>query len=336
MKWQTYELYLRNLMAQQLEIPILGELHFAVPNGSGTSRFEEYARTELDIPAELLSVGPLAPAQAFGDCSAARNDCVLVFPGAYDIDTELAWNKDWVHLLGMGGPNVEGDYTLPGVTIYSDNVATEDVIDVTGDRCQFRNFEVSNAGNNAACLAALNLDGWGARFKNVSFQGVMTAGNDGVAAAASLYIDKLGHFPLFENCVIGQHQWDIRTAANSGMLRFVGTSVPSPTNGIFRDCIFRSRSETATVAMVVFPHVACIDGPWLFERVHFYNKSVNWTNDLNGVFYNVATPQTTSIILKDCSQVGFTEWQTQDAGELIMNATPLCHKSGGTALEAVS
>lgn len=330
MRWQTQEQYLRMILARQLDIPMLGKIFYAVPQGSSTSLYEEWARNELDIPAELLFTGALAPAQAFEACSGYRNDVVCVFPGAYDIDTELAWSKHNTHLVGMGGPNTFGDWSEPNVVIYSDNVACASVITVTGANCQFLNFTAQNYGNNAACLTAFTLNKYGCRFKNVSFQGVMTAGNDDVVAAASLYIAADGMYPIFEKCVIGQNVWDVREGALSGMLRFTGTTV-GPYGGEFRNCRFLSRSDTATVAMVVLPANQSIGGTWLFDNCSFENFALNWVVNLNQVFYD-ACGTTHSIILHHCNAVGFGEWQNADAGNnYIASDMPIVGLGGGLA-----
>ena len=330
MRWQTQEQYLRMILAQQLGIPMLGKIFYAVPSGSSSSLYEEWARTELDIPAELLFTGALAPAQAYEAASGDRNDVVCVFPGAYDINTELAWSKANTHLIGMGGPNSFGDWSEPNVVIYSDATDCASVITVTGANCQFLNFTAQNYGNNPACLTAFTLNKYGCRFRNVSFQGVMTAGNDDVVAAASLYIAANGMYPIFEKCVIGQNVWDVREGALSGMLRFTGTTV-GPYGGEFRDCRFLSRSETATVAMVALPANKCIGGTWLFDNCSFENFSLDWAANLNQVFYdNCAT--THGILLKGCSAIGIDEWQDADAGNNYIGSTmPIVGLGGGLA-----
>ena len=314
-------------MAQTGLGPGIGEIKYVAPATSATSQY----RTQLESMG--VSSGDIftSPATAFAAMEANRNDVMLVAPGAYDIDTELAWSKDYTHLIGLGGPNQGGDFSLPGVAIYTDNVATVETIDCTGDYCQFHNANISNYGNNLACLSAFNLDGYGCAFKSVSFQGTMTAGNDDVVAAASLYIDQLGHFPLFEDCIIGQNAWDVREGANSGVLRFVGTTAPAPQNGVFRRCSFLSASETATVAMVALPANTCLDRVWIFDKCHFDNFSVNAAVTLNQVFYDVCGT-THTIQLNGCTATGFTEWETS-AGR-VFQSMPVASVTGGIALQS--
>ena len=331
MRWQTQEQYLRMILAKQLDIPMLGKIFYAVPAGSATSLYEEWARTELDIPAELLFTGALAPAQAFAACEGYRNDVVCVFPGAYDIGAELDWSKQATHMIGMGGPNQMGDYSEPNVVVYTDTAAVAQTIDLTGNNCQFMNVSIHNWGNNSGNLAAMKVDGYGCRFKNVSFAGTATAGNDDTVAAASLYIDDGGSYPIFENCVIGQNCWDVREGANSGVLRFTGTAGTGPYNGKFKNCLFLSRSETATVAMVALPADYCIHGDWRFENCHFSNYSSNWQNNLNQVFYDNCG-SSHMIMIRGCSAIGIDEWQDADAGNSHIGADmPIVGTGGGLA-----
>jgi hypothetical protein len=329
MRWKTYERYLRNQLAQQLKIPIVGKIYFAFREGSSTSNYEEWLRTEMDIPAELAHQGSQAPALAFAETTANRNDVVIVFPGAFDLTSELAWNKNHVHLVGAGGPNVGGDWSEPNVCIYTDSIDVASVITVTGANCQFHNANVFQYGNNSACLTAFTLNKYGCVFKNFAFMGVATAGVDDVVAAASLYIAGNGMYPLFEDCIIGQDVWDEREGANSGQLRFTGTTQTN--GGQFLRCRFLSRSNTATVAMVALPANGAIGRGWRWIDCTFYNLAVPHSTNLNQVFYdNDAAGQT--IILQNCTAVGFDEWQDQDRGR-IFQSMPAVDTGGGLVRE---
>ena len=332
MRWQTQEQYLRMILAQQLEIPMLGKIFYAVLNGSASSLYEEWARTELDIPAELLFTGATAPAQAFGACSGYRNDVVCVFPGAYDIDTELAWNKYNTHLIGMGGPNTHGDYSEPNVVIYSDNVATASIITATGPNCQFRNIAVVNAGNNAACLTPFTANSYGCYFKDVSFQGNLGANQLSTAAAASLYVAGGGMFNHFINCQVGNDQWGKRSGANSGQIRFTGTVQP---NGIiFKDTRIVSWSQTASCAAVALPANGAVGRGLTFDNCLFYNLNDSAWTYMENVFYdNDMAGQT--ITLKDCAAFGYQEWQANGAGvdRRIFSNMGLATIGGGLPIE---
>jgi len=131
---------------------------------------------------------------------------------------------------------------------------------ITGQNCIFKDVVVSNYGNNAACLAALTLSNYGCSFERVSIQGTMTTNQCTTAAAASLYIDGAGMYPVFQDCIIGQDVWGERSGANSGVIRFTGTAQPN--GGRFHNCRILSRSDTATCAAVALPANGAIGRGW--------------------------------------------------------------------------
>lgn len=268
-------------------------------------------------------------AAAESACVASQNDCVLAMPAAYLETAELAWDKANTHLFGISGPNSGGDWSEPNVVFYTTGTAVASVITVTGANCRFENFTVSNYGDNAACLTAFTLNKYGCYFKNVAFQGVMTAGTDDVVAAASLYIDGDGMYPEFHDCIIGQNVWDTREGALSGMLRFTNTSGSGPQNGLFRGCRFLSGSETATVAMVAIPVNYAIGRNWQFDDCHFDNFSVNHANSLNQVFYDNCG-STHDIILRNSTHRGFSYWSANNTHIFTCQANAA--SNGGEAI----
>ena len=308
--------------------PGIGDVHYVVPVGSATSKYNEWLRRDMNVHESKVHHNVL---DGYNALTGYRNDCLLVMPGAYDETAELAWAKQNTHLLGLGGPNVGGDWSEPNVVIYSDSVDCASVITVTGANSQFHNVVVSNYGNNSACLTAFTAAIYGLRFKNVAFQGVMTAGNDDVVAAASLYITGAGMYPLFENCTIGQDVWDMREGANSGVLRF--TSAGRPNGGTFRDCKFLSVSNTVTAAAVAVPTGTFIGRSWLFERCSFINSNPDFGTNCNQVFYLEPTGlQKDIILLKDCAAFGYDAWDDASNANILSDmAVPAV--TGGLGIE---
>jgi hypothetical protein len=304
--------------------PALGKIKYVATSGG----YYEDNLLEIGIKSDSIFT---SVTEAEDATTASRHDVVAVTPGYYDEEDAITWDKAQTHLVGLSSGNVFGDFSESNVVIYTDSTDVGSVITGSGANCQFHNVLVQNYGNNAACLTAFTLDGYGWTFKNVGFQGTMTAGNDDVVAAASLYIDDGGSYPVFEDCVIGQNAWDVREGALSGVLRYVGTGLGGPYNGTFRNCRFLSRSETATVAMVALPANYCMHGIWLFNGCSFENYSESWAANLNQVFYdNCGT--THGILLKDCVAIGIDEWQDADAGNnYIASTMPIVGLGGGLA-----
>lgn len=282
-----------------------------------------WLRDDLRLdPAHLFQ----SPELAYPSMIAGRNDVMLISPGAYDIDTELAWNKAHTHLIGLGGPNTWGDWSEPNVCIYSDNVATTAIINVTGANCIFKNATVQNYGANAACLHGFILDKYGCYFENMTFGGVMTSTNDATAGTSALNIMGDGMYPIFKNCRIGQDVWDEREANNTGQLLFGDTS-GRPNGGLFKDCIFPTRSVTAAVASVSIPAAQAIGRGWVFDNCHFSNF-YDGTTLLTQVFYTVTGTQPFAVSLRHCTAQGYTEWQTGDFN-VVCADMPITATAGG-------
>ena len=304
--------------------PGVGEVFYVAPAASATSQY----KTQLESMG--VNVVHALPSTAETYMTAYRNDVMLVAPGAYAETAEIAWDKANSHIIGLAGPHQGSDYSEFGVSIYSVTTDVAEVVDCTGHHSQFHNVNFTNAGNNAACLAAFNLDTYNCVFKGCAFHGVMTAGQDDVVAAAALYIDQAGFYPYFEDCQIGQNEWDAREGANSGVLRYVsGGSAGAPSNGVFRRCRFLSRSDTATVAMVAVPSVDFIGRAWLFDNCFFHNLSTTQTN-LNQAFYvnTSSSDNIPSVNLHHCMASGIDEWQNGDVDAVVADM-PIVGIGGG-------
>lgn len=305
--------------------------------GPGIGDIFYVADTTLAFYQKLLDDGHVAEADIFtlasdahNACTATRNDVVLLTPGIYTETAELAWSKDWTHMIGLGGPNSFGDYSLRGCIVDCNTAAVAETIDCTGDRCQFQNVLISNRNNNAGNLAAFNLDGWGCYFKRVTFHGTVGGTQANTEAASDLYIDRLGHFPLFEDCVIGNNAWASRTlTAAGGALRFVGTTEPRPQNGVFRRCRFLTKHLTAAYGhAVVIPGNHAIGWQWIFHGCDFHNYYENNATAMNFVF-SAGGMDTHSILLRDCSMQGWTEWQHADLGSAWFGTVDCNADTGG-------
>jgi len=335
MRWQTQERYLRNLLAQAFGIPVLGQIHFAVPAGSSTSLYEEWARTEMDIPANLLFTGSQAPALAFNACSANRNDVVLVFPGNYALTSELAWSKAQTHLMGLGGPAQGNDYGESNNSIYTETADVNYAVNVTGNHCRFLNIDFTNCAADADGLAGLLLNAYACQFKDCSFQGVLNSTQD-AAANASLHIAGLASNYRFEDCHIGNNMWRTRTAALSGALSYIATAYPYPQHGIFRRCQFVVWSETSTVGIVRLADGNCMGMLHIFDRCLFHNVSTSWAVTLASVFVREEQVRTSTIALQDCFSIGCDEWQVGDTGTQFQTNNANAEASGGLGAEATA
>jgi len=325
MRWTTQERWFREMVARQIGIPLVGDVFFLVPVGTA---YYEWLRSEMDIGAERIFH---TLAEAYNATITRRNDVIIAQPGTYTTTSALTWAKDNVHLIGAGIAPSVSDWTLTqGVPLFT--TATIDqasVINITGERNSFHNIIVENYGANAACVAAVILNGYGNSFFKVGMQGIMTSAQVAAAAACSLDIAAGGHYPYFEDCTIGQTQWGTRTVATQGHLRFSGAGSSGPSNGTFRRCLFLSSASGETVPMVTTVAKYCWDRIWLYDNCIFYNFISNWTAKCDRVFYLNVMPGTASVILHNCTAVGYDEWQTSDHGEVFVTAMPIVGVGGG-------
>lgn len=306
--------------------PGIGAVKYVAPASAATSQFRS----------QLQDMGIVEPIDtnivtAYDRLVAARNDVLMVAPGAYPVTSSLAWDGDFTHAIGLAGPRSWSDYSEPGVSIYTVTAAVAEAVNVTGDYCQFHGINFANNGANAGNLAAFLLNAYGGIMRGCSFDGAMNTTND-VAAAAAVYVHTYAHDYLFDDCRIGDASWWTRDQANSGQLAFTGSN-PGSYNGKFRDCLFQMQSETVACALVRIATTTALRLDTIFENCKFTNQSVNWATNLNQVFYQNGAQATCRILLKDCVQSGFDEWQDSDYQNMFQSNMGVATVGGGIAIE---
>lgn len=330
MKWQTQERYFREFLMRNLDIPVVGQIFFCFPAASSTSKFEDWIESELDIPSELKFQGSSAPKDAYDNVTAYRNDVLIIFPGAYDIDSEWDLTKPQTHMVGCGGPNIGGDHSEPNVCIYSDSTSCANVVDVAAENCIFKNLNFENYGANAACVAAVKVNDYGCWFENCRIAGNMTSQQNGAAAAASLVIGESGMYPVFKNCQIGQDVWGARTTANSGVINFNGSN-GRPNGSDFINCRILSVGDDANCAMIRVTDAYDIGRGHRFDNCifsHFDSTGAGSTTLAKAIYTPSTSVQRHIIHLHNCMAIGIDEWQTDD-DSVVMADMPITGTGGG-------
>jgi len=245
--------------------PGIGEIKYVAPAASSTSQFRTRLQQDGVDESDLFTT-LLAAETAL---TAYRNDIVLAFPGKYTQILEHAWDKAHTHLIGLGGP-VQGHYRtstlsdMRNVLFHTITATNPSVINVTGENCQFHNFQAHNEGDNSANVAAVIADKFGCYFKGVNFRGATsTTGKDNVNCG-SLQIDGAAHYNTFVDCWIGHNTYSAGVRA----VEYAGHLVISEgysQNLHFQHCRFLLRSETANCGLVRFAQSVSADRQWLFE-----------------------------------------------------------------------
>lgn len=151
----------------------------------------------------------LTLAAAEDKCVANRHDTVLFLAGATaDAPTaEIAWDKDYTHLIGVG-------CELPGVgqrcRVVTPAAQAHQTITFSGDGCIVKNMQFNNAHAAGTAIGVATVSGHRNYFENVFF---MTPTS---TTAASFSLKVTGTENCFKRCTIGQHTL-VRTAASYGL-----------------------------------------------------------------------------------------------------------------------
>jgi hypothetical protein len=305
----------------------MGKPIYLVPADSATSYFRGWLVSKGANPSDIYAT----LATAYAACTAYRNDTIFVFPGDYVLTAAQSVSKDFTHIVGVD-PNIEGDWTQGGCNIYTTTAAVASTLDISAKRSFFKNLKITNAGAANSNLQAVLLYGEGCVFDNVLMNGSCAATQCDTALAGSLKIDRGGYFPRFYNCVIGSNTGETRTGATNAHLQFSAAKAGYPVdNGVFKNCKFLSISVSATCPMV---HAATntTDRIWLFDECTFYNFYVATNGKLNQVINDADTYYTHQFVLKRCTAVGYTEWQTADIGfGSVQSDMPITGTAGGLA-----
>jgi len=304
-----------------------GEIFYVVKSKTSSDKYWALLE-ERDIDrSKIFTTVNAAYAATTGD----RNDTVFVFPGVHTLSADLVWAKNFTHLVGLGGPAVESDYSVGGVTITSVGTASVSTIEITGHRNQFRDINIEQHGAAATCLTACKVSSYGNYFENVHFEGLMAAASD-TAGASSLQMHTYSGFSIFKDCIIGSPLWDVRTAATAAQIYFSNTSGATlPQNILFKGCRIFNNSATATNPAVILAANNAVDRLLEFRDCTFYNFQTNLGTVLTSGVIKDACGTTHLILLSGTTcQYGWTDWA--DVHTYTFAAMPTSSATGGTAL----
>jgi len=309
--------------------------------GTGDVKYVVTAKTSSNLYYEKLRTNGIAdgsifisPSTAFADCTAAQNDVVVVFPGAYALTAELAWNKANTHMVGVGGPNSLGDYSEPNVCIYTATAAIGSTINITGQNCSFYNLNVENSGAHATNICAVKVNKYGCYFNHCRIAGNMVSAQNASANTCSLWIAEAGMYPMFDDCQIGQDVWGNRTTANGGVIKYEtssGASSGRPNGSDFNRCRIVSIGDDANCVMVRVTAATAVGRGHRFQDCYFqhWDGSGAGSTTLASAFYTPSTAVHKHIFhLLGCGSIGIDEWQTDD-DSVVMASMPITGVGGG-------
>jgi len=256
-------------------------------------------------------------ATALGACTANQNDVVyLMAEGNSSADTTdyqsvaLNWNKDGVHLIGVGAGSYLGQRAR--IAQLSTAVTIEDLFTVSADNCIIANIAVFQgvASSTATSPRAVVVSGQRNQFINCQISGNGdTGGSTDTAGARSLAIT--GAENTFTKCYIG-----LDTVIRATQTAEV--TIGNVARTIFEDCFFNTYTSLSTFKMVTYtaPDRFVLFKGGLINAVLNITSAVAPTGALAA-----ATSVNGTIILVNCPVIGFADVATADDTKILVYGT---------------
>jgi hypothetical protein len=281
---------------------------------------------------------PLATlAKALSKATANRNEVVYLVSesntAANTTDyqsTELDWNKDGVHLIGVcSGNNVAQRSRIAQLSTATD---VDGLLTVSANNCLIANIHVFQGVDDATSKGAVLVTGSRNKFYNCHFAGIGHATQD-TTDNYSLCVSG-GSENMFERCTIGLDTIARGTAANSEIRLQSGA-----TRNKFYLCDIITYAEANTHQFLLVPTNG-LDRWTIFQDCSFINMP---TGTASGTTMTEAFDVTGGgspdglILLKGCTLVGATDWEanTESGKTFIDGAAPTNNTSGlAVAVEA--
>jgi hypothetical protein len=226
-------------------------------------------------------------AKALSAATANRNDIVFLFSesntAASTTDYQsvtLDWNKDLVHLVGVGSPSPMSNRAR--VALISTYVTASNLFTLSADGCIVSNISFHAAVASANPTGAFLLTGSRNYIHRCHIAGIGHNTMD-AAGAYSLKVDG-SEESMFDDCRIGLNTTAAGTAANSEILIDTDTK-----NVIWRNChIFRRIEHATNHPLVKLADATSIAEMIEFEDCRFISTSDNYLTIQSGAFKLVA------------------------------------------------
>lgn len=254
--------------------------------------------------------------KALQSCSANQNDTIYLIAEsntasattAY-LTAQLDWNKDLVHLIGVGTGSMIGQRAR--IAVASTTVLTTDMFKLSANGCIISNigFFFGVATTTTAGIAAINVTGARNYLYNCSVSGIGHADMD-TLGSSSLTLNGAQE-NTFEKCYIGLDTVTRGVQVNTE-INLKGGAV----RNIFKDCIIAAAASVNTHTWVTKAS-AGIDRFVDFIGCVFYNDTLSvGVNMTQGLAVTAGGSPNGMILLKDCGLVGATKWETTASGEV--------------------
>jgi hypothetical protein len=188
-------------------------------------------------------------AKALSLATANQNDIVLMYAesntAANTTDYQSAtldWNKDGVHLIGVGSNPMIGQRAR--VAFISTYVTASNLFTLSADNCRIENIEFFAGVADANPTGCMLVTGQRNVINNCQISGIGDATND-IAGAYSLKVGYPAAENLFKHCYIGLDTVIRATATQE--VQITGTGVAARVaRTIFEDCFIASYTSGST------------------------------------------------------------------------------------------
>lgn len=249
---------------------------------------------------------------AYGLCTTNQHDTVFYIAGSSSntLSAALTWSKSYTHLIGICAPTQIAQRAR--IFQLSTLTGASPLLNITGSGCIFKNFYIFQGVDDATSLINVQVTGQRNYFENVHFAG---GGHNTMAIdnCASLFVNG-GDENTFVNCVLGIDTIDLGNGGN--VLRFDGEA----RRNIFRNCYLNVRIDHAGARLVEMVDGTATEMMTIFDNCIFHANSTNKATTMASAFeIPSGSSITASVILKDCTGIGFTDWDDDDRGLLYLN-----------------
>jgi hypothetical protein len=271
--------------------------------------------------------------EALSLATANQNDIVALMAesntagSTTDRSGPLDWNKDGVHLIGIGADPFLGQRARIAFASTYDTVTP--LLTLSANGCRLQGLEIFMGVAGTTPIGALKVTGQRNVVRRCQISGIGNAAND-IAGAYSVNVSG-GAENIFEDCYIGLDTIVRSAAANCEIL--IDTAA---TRNKFVDCTIAAMIGHATNHPLVRLTGATAIDRWLhFKRCLFLNESVNYAFAQAGNFKLSADLTQGFIILEDCmtnpsDDLTAVKWDADDRNRIaLMNApTPAADTAG--------
>lgn len=263
---------------------------------------------------------------AYGKTTADQHDVVVLIGGdtSASLTEQLDWSKDYVHLIGIAAPTYN---CRAKISCSSGLTANQGALKLSGTGNIISNIRLFE-GNDLATAHAFEVTGQRILIDNCTILGKSHATSAAGSASSSLFLNGAEEIRI-RNSWIGLDT----VKRTDGPIILIDSDCKRIS---FESCFIQSYCETAAKALVKLADANALDRWMLFKDTTFYNFYANHGGNLSEVFTIPAACQTHDIILKGCTAVGITEWESNDRGSIWINTDTPTAEDGGIAVEPIN